>query len=42
VATIDTAALAAVRDANYPAPPPEMAGKPLSFAVFVVLSLAAQ
>jgi len=42
VATIDTAALAAVRDANYPAPPPEMAGKPLSFAVFVVFSLAAQ
>jgi protein TonB len=41
VATIDTAALAAVRDANYPAPPPEMVGKPLSFAVFVVLSLAA-
>ena len=42
VAAIDTAALAAVRDANYPAPPPEMAGKPLSFAVFVVFSLASQ
>jgi protein TonB len=42
VATIDTAALAAVRDANYPAPPPEVAGKPLSFAVFVVFSLASQ
>lgn len=42
VATIDTAALAAVRDATYPAPPPEMAGKPLSFAVFVVFSLAGQ
>jgi protein TonB len=42
VATIDTAALAAVRDASYPAPPPEMAGKPLSFAVFVVFSLASQ
>jgi periplasmic protein TonB len=41
VAAIDTAALAAVRDATYPAPPPEMAGKPLSFAVFVVFSLAA-
>jgi protein TonB len=42
VASIDLAALAAVRDATYPAPPPEMAGKPLSFAVFVVFSLAAQ
>jgi protein TonB len=42
VATIDTAALAAVRDATYPGPPPEMAGKPLSFAVFVVFSLAAR
>jgi protein TonB len=42
VATIDTAALAAVRDAHYPAPPPELAGKPLSFAVFVVFSLASQ
>jgi protein TonB len=42
VATIDAAALAAVRDANYPAPPPEVAGKPLPFAVFVVFSLAAQ
>jgi protein TonB len=42
VAAIDTAALAAVRDATYPAPPPEMAGKPLSFAVFVLFSLAAQ
>ncbi len=42
VATIDIAALAAVRDANYPAPPPDMAGKPLSFAVFVVFSLTSQ
>lgn len=42
VASIDTAALAAVRDANYPAPPSEMAGKPLPFAVFVVFSLTSQ
>jgi protein TonB len=40
VATIDMAALAAVRDATYPAAPPEVAGKQLSFAVFVVFSLA--
>jgi protein TonB len=40
VPAIDTAALAAVRDAAYPAAPPELAGKPLAFAVFVEFNLS--
>jgi TonB family protein len=41
IPAIDTAAVAAVRDAVYPAPPAELAGKPLEFAVFVEFSLSA-
>jgi len=41
IPAIDTAAIAAVRDAAYPAPPRELAGKPLAFAVFVEFNLAA-
>jgi protein TonB len=40
IATIDAAALAAVRDAAYPATPTELAGEPLEFAVFVELDLS--
>jgi protein TonB len=40
VPSIDTAAVAAVRDATYPALPPELAGKPLAFAVFVEFNLS--
>jgi protein TonB len=37
---IDTAAVAAVRNAAYPTPPSELAGKALEFAVFVEFSLS--
>jgi protein TonB len=40
IPAIDTAAVAAVRDAAYPAPPAELAGKPLEFAVFVEFNLS--
>ena len=40
IPAIDTAAIAAVRDAAYPAAPAELAGKPLAFAVFVEFNLS--
>ena len=40
IPAIDTAAAAAVRNATYPTPPPELAGKALEFAVFVEFSLS--
>jgi TonB family protein len=40
ILAIDTAAVAAVRDAAYPTPPAELAGKTLEFAVFVEFSLS--
>ncbi len=39
IASIDQAAIAAVLDAHYPEPPPELAGRPLTFAVYVDFNL---
>jgi len=40
ISAIDAAAVAAVRDAAYPTPPAELAGKALEFAVFVEFNVS--